>query len=66
MTGNHAETVIEGYKKNGGCSSEVFFEKKDLVKKINLMDLKSSVILVKGSRSTNMDELVSQIVDLEI
>ena len=23
------------------------------------MDLKSSVILVKGSRSTNMDELVS-------
>ena len=30
------------------------------------MDLKSSVILVKGSRSTNMDELVSQIVDLEI
>ena len=66
VTGNHAKTVIEGYKKNGGCFSEEFFEKKDLVKKINLMDLKSSVILVKGSRSTNMDELVSQIVDLEI
>lgn len=63
VIGSFAKDVIAGYKKTGKGAAKIFSDKKDLVKKILSMNLQFSVILIKGSRSSNMDELISFLVE---
>lgn len=65
VIGDFSEYVINGFKENGDGFSEVFSEKKDIEKKLLHMSLLRSVILIKGSRRSNMDELSLFLINLE-